>query len=130
MSPGFPVRAAWAYNNLNRVPRAKPPCMKDLLDAMRRGCLEDVAATCYNALEFAICDKFPLVDMIRDFLLESGCLTAHISGSGPTVYGLCRPEKGHCIRTAAEVHFADTCQVWETSISASPKVRQPTPGME
>jgi 4-diphosphocytidyl-2-C-methyl-D-erythritol kinase len=96
-SPGFPVAAAWAYANRGRVPLPPAPPLGELLAALAAGSLDGVARLTHNALEYAVLDKFPLVRLLRDALLAQGCLCAHVSGSGPTVYGLCRSGSGDAV---------------------------------
>ena len=89
-NPRFPVSAAWAYGNRTRVPSPPAPPLAELLAALAAGDLEGVARLTYNALEYAVLDKFPLLPLLQEALLAAGCLCAHVSGSGPTLYGLCR----------------------------------------
>ncbi len=89
LAPGFPVSAAWAYANADRIPRPPAPAAAaEFAETLAGGTLEALAAQTYNALEFAILDKFPLVGMLREFLRGEGALAAHVSGSGPTVFGV------------------------------------------
>jgi 4-diphosphocytidyl-2-C-methyl-D-erythritol kinase len=88
LNPRFPVSAAWAYRNRTRVSLPEPPPLDALLQAMATGDVPRIAALSYNALEHAVRDKFPLVAMLCELMVEHGCLAAHVSGSGPTVYGL------------------------------------------
>lgn len=104
INPGFPVPAAWAYAHRGRVAVRPAPPLEPLLAALAAGDIEALAGLAWNALEFAVLDKFPLVAMLRDALLAAGCLCSHVSGSGPTVYGLCRPGTGPsvCARLGQE----------------------------
>jgi len=93
MNPGFPVSAAWSYQHWRPTPSDATPDVDGLLKAMAAGDLPAVAAACFNDLEASILDKFPLLQMIRAAFLKCGCLCSHVSGSGPTVFALCRPEQ-------------------------------------
>jgi 4-diphosphocytidyl-2-C-methyl-D-erythritol kinase len=119
-NPGFPVSAAWAYAHRARVPVATAPSLEDLLAALADGRLAAVAALTYNALEYAVLDKFPLVRLLRDGLLEYGCLCAHVSGSGPTVYGLCQDGAGPAIAARLGALYGDAVWVCATSTAAGP----------
>jgi len=107
---GFPVSAAWAYTHREDVPVPPAPAMEDLLAALEAGSAEGVARHTYNALEHAVLDKFSLVQMLRDVLLEQGCLCAHVSGSGPTVYGLCRDGQGKAVAERLRELYGDA--IW------------------
>ena len=43
---------------------------------------------CFNALERGVADIYPQIAIIKAALLNAGALSATMSGSGPTVYGL------------------------------------------
>lgn len=88
VNPGFPVPVAWSYTNLNRVPRPIAPDCVSLLAAMAAGDLANISAGVYNALEYAVRDKFPLLNMLRQTMLAVGCAAVAVSGSGPTLFGL------------------------------------------
>jgi len=89
LAPEFPVSAAWAYANLDRAPRpAARVSAAKFVETFSGGTLQALAAQMYNALEFAVGDKFPLVGLLREFLDGEGALATHVSGSGPTVFGI------------------------------------------
>ena len=115
VNPGFPVSAAWAYDHLDRVVCPPPPAAEQMLEALTAGDLESLAACTWNRLEFGICDKFPLVQMILEHLLDNGCLAAHVCGSGPTVYGVCRPGEESAVLHSVRQAFGD---VWARTAAA------------
>jgi 4-diphosphocytidyl-2C-methyl-D-erythritol kinase len=82
--------------------RPAAPPVEGLLAALADSAtpLASVASGTCNALEHAVCRKFPLLAMLRETLLELGCLAAHVSGSGGTVYGICPPGRQEEIRAA------------------------------
>lgn len=47
----------------------------------------------WNAFEPVIFKEYPLLAEIKERLLNLGCLEAHLTGSGPTVYGLARSQE-------------------------------------
>jgi 4-diphosphocytidyl-2-C-methyl-D-erythritol kinase len=65
----------------------------DLLDALAAGDSERLAATLHNDLEAAAFDLLPGLPKAKRRLLEAGALGAVMSGSGPTMLGLCRDEE-------------------------------------
>ena len=88
-APQFPVSAAWAYQHMDLAKAvATPPRTNELIDALRRRDYESAAQFMRNDLEHALFVKYPLLVMLRDFLLEHGALRAMISGSGPTILAL------------------------------------------
>lgn len=92
-APQYPVSAAWAYRHTD-LQRAisTPPCTKQLIDALRRRDYESAAQFMRNDLEHALFVKYPLLVLLRDFLLENGALRAMVSGSGPTILALFRDD--------------------------------------
>jgi len=88
VNPGFPVSVAWSYGNFDRRPRPPAPACDALLAAMATGDFSGIASGVYNALDYAVRDKFPLVDMLRETMLAAGCAAVAVSGSGPTLFGL------------------------------------------
>lgn len=91
VNPLFPVSAKWAYTNLEieRIGEA-PGVMAKLLEALSRGDMESIAGLMRNDLEFALLKKFPLLGIIRDEMLKYSALRPMVSGSGSTVFSLCR----------------------------------------
>ncbi|HEV8425733.1 MAG TPA: 4-(cytidine 5'-diphospho)-2-C-methyl-D-erythritol kinase [Actinomycetes bacterium] len=74
----------------------------DLLDALTAADAERLAGALYNDLEPAAFDLLPDLARSKQRLLEAGALGAVMSGSGPTLLGLCRDED-HATRLARAV---------------------------
>lgn len=83
VNPAFPVSAAWAYRHLD-------PALIGPGEALHGGSFDEIAAQVRNDLEPAVLAKFPLLRMIRRTMLEQGAAAACLSGSGPTMFALCR----------------------------------------
>lgn len=92
-APQFPVSAAWAYQHMD-LARAisTPPRTNELIDALRHLDYESAARHMRNDLEHALFVKFPLLVILRDFLLAQGALRVMVSGSGPTLLALFRDD--------------------------------------
>ncbi|HYT26958.1 MAG TPA: 4-(cytidine 5'-diphospho)-2-C-methyl-D-erythritol kinase, partial [Actinomycetota bacterium] len=73
-----------------------------LLDALAGGDLARLGASLANDLEPAAFDLLPGLRAGKERLLEAGVLGAVMSGSGPTLLGLCRDEE-HAGRVARAV---------------------------
>lgn len=56
--------------------------------AVREGDLQRISSLCGNVLETVTAARYPAVDAIRHSMLEDGALTAVMSGSGPSVFGI------------------------------------------
>ena len=88
-APQFPVSAAWAYQHMDLTKAvATPPRTNELIEALRARDYQTAAGLMRNDLEHALFVKYPLLVLLRDFLLAHGALRAMISGSGPTILAL------------------------------------------
>jgi 4-diphosphocytidyl-2-C-methyl-D-erythritol kinase len=76
-----------------------------LLDALAAGDPERLAATLHNDLEVAAFDLLPGLSKAKQRLVEAGALGAVMSGSGPTMLGLCRDEE-HATKVARAARAA------------------------
>ena len=110
-APQFPVSAAWAYRHTD-LARAisEPPRTNGLIESLRRRDYETAAQFMRNDLEHALFVKFPLLTILRGFLLEQGAFRVMVSGSGPTLLALFRND------AAAQAAYARTTAKFDSSI--------------
>ena len=110
-APQFPVSAAWAYQHMD-LARAvsEPPHTDELIDALHRRDYESAAHFMRNDLEHALFIKYPLLVLLRRFLLENGALRAMISGSGPTILALFRDD------AAAQAAYARAASEFDPAV--------------
>ncbi len=92
VNPNFPVSAKWAYTHLDpaRIGSGDREKLERLIRGLREGDAVMVAENLHNDLAFALYEKFPLLRMLRDTMKEAGALNAEITGSGPTLYAVCK----------------------------------------
>ena len=110
-APQFPVSAAWAYQHMDLARAiAEPPRTNELIDALRSLDYESAARFMRNDLEHALFIKFPLLVLLRGFLLENGALRVMVSGSGPTLLAL------FCDDAAAQAAYARATSEFAPSI--------------
>jgi 4-diphosphocytidyl-2-C-methyl-D-erythritol kinase len=57
-------------------------------ESLANGSLEELGETFFNSFERICFEHYPQVQKLRDAMLAAGCLSAHITGSGPTLFGL------------------------------------------
>ncbi len=109
-NPGFPISARWAYQHWQTAPRPAAPPPEAILSPLAGGPLSSVAAGLHNDLEYCAFRKFPILDILREAILDSGCFAVHLSGSGPTLYGVCTLDE----LSAIHQRLADTvdASVW------------------
>ncbi|MBO7741057.1 MAG: hypothetical protein J6S21_00750 [Victivallales bacterium] len=102
VSPGFPSPVAWAYKHWMRPEGAVPPPWPPPAFAS----FEEAASYAWNDLGFALCRKFPVMEIVLESLREAGASAAIVAGSGACLLGLCPPEKREEIRAAAAARLA------------------------
>jgi 4-diphosphocytidyl-2-C-methyl-D-erythritol kinase len=90
--PGFGVSTAWAYQALARFPealRGQSGRAAELARLLSQDRLTEEACGCfYNSLEAPVLEKFPLLALLKKFLLNQGAAAALMSGSGSTVFAI------------------------------------------
>lgn len=89
MHPGFGVATAWAYQNLARFPGAlngRAGRAEKLVRLLNTADLGTSAREFYNSLEAPVFEKYPLLEIARQFLREQGAAGALMSGSGSTTF--------------------------------------------
>jgi 4-diphosphocytidyl-2-C-methyl-D-erythritol kinase len=89
--PGFGISTPWSYQNLARFPEAlngKAGRAAALVTKLQAGDLPVAAGDFYNSLEAPAFDKFPVLELYKEFLRENGALVALMSGSGSTTFAI------------------------------------------
>lgn len=89
------VSTPWAYKAYDQFIRSeiieeiKPHSISNILLALKfKADIEKQSKYFWNAFEEVICKEYPILAEIKNELLKLGCITAHLTGSGPTIYGL------------------------------------------
>lgn len=93
--PAFPVRAAWAYKNLQKMTPADQAekDIENLISALRSSDFEKASRYCKNDLEHALFAKFPLLNDLREQIFRAGALCVHVSGSGPVLWAMFKDQE-------------------------------------
>jgi 4-diphosphocytidyl-2-C-methyl-D-erythritol kinase len=88
--PGFGISTPWSYQNLARFPGALNgrPGRAGALIANLQTDGPHLAGELYNSLEAPAFDKFPVLQLYKEFLRENGALASLMSGSGSTTFAL------------------------------------------
>jgi 4-diphosphocytidyl-2-C-methyl-D-erythritol kinase len=89
VNPGFGIPTPWAYAAWagNRLTRQAPD-VSVLARALAEDDLPAVGRCLFNDLEAPSVGKFPVLDLLKRTLRDSGADGALMSGSGATVFGL------------------------------------------
>ena len=88
--PGISVSTKFVYENLHAndlKPEDHPPVDVQLA-ALEEGNLEKLVAHMGNVLERVTVPEYPVINEIKQKMMDHGALGAMMSGSGPTVFGI------------------------------------------
>ena len=89
--PGFGISTPWSYQNLARFPKDQNGTAgraQKLVSLLQAGDLKAAAAEIYNSLEAPAFDKFPVLQLYKEFLRENGAIVSLMSGSGSTTFAI------------------------------------------
>jgi len=89
--PGFGISTPWSYQNLARFPKDQNGTAgraEKLVTALRTDNWDAIRADLYNSLEAPAFDKFPVLQLYKEFLRDNGALVSLMSGSGSTTFAL------------------------------------------
>lgn len=92
-APQFPVSAAWAYKNMVKPHICENLKIDKLISALKQGDFNSIISFVKNDLAQALYNKFPLLESLRNDMLESGLDAVEITGSGPTLFGICKSDE-------------------------------------
>ena len=88
--PPINVSTKFVYENLHAndlKPEDHPP-VDVQLEALKEGNLEKLVANMGNVLERVTVPEYPVINEIKQLMVDHGALGAMMSGSGPTVFGI------------------------------------------
>lgn len=86
--PPVNVSTKFVYGNLKADEISYHPDVDGLIEAMASGDLYGMASRMGNVLESVTIPAYPVIEQIKQFMMERGAAGAMMSGSGPTVFGL------------------------------------------
>lgn len=86
--PDISVSTKYVYENLHVENITHHPDMQAVEAAICSGDLKEMCVPMENILEHVTEKKYPVIRQIKEKLMEQGAVTALMSGSGPTVFGI------------------------------------------
>lgn len=86
--PGISVSTKVVYEKLDSQPIEEHPDIDSILEGLKKQDLAKVANSMGNVLERVTIEEYPVIEEIKNVMKEAGALSAMMSGSGPTVFGL------------------------------------------
>lgn len=104
VKPPFGVSTARVYSLYDSLPEGPGPYTGAVVRAIESGDLPALAGSMGNALERVTASLHPEILEIKDALVAAGAAGAMMSGSGPTVFGLCAgPEEAEFIASRLQL---------------------------
>lgn len=91
--PPISVSTAFVYGNIKPDRLQKHPDMEGIANAIKSGDLDTMASLLYNVMEEVTVKEYPIIEEIKNIMLDNGALNSIMSGSGPTVFGVFRNEE-------------------------------------
>ena len=93
--PGISVSTKFVYDNLhaNELRPEQHPDIDGMMEAIKQKDLYGIADRFGNVLENVTIPAYPVIQEIKDLMLEQGAIGALMSGSGPTVFGIFRDRR-------------------------------------
>lgn len=88
--PAISVSTKFVYEHLhaNELRPDQHPDIDGIIDGIRRQDLRQISAKLGNVLETVTIREYPVIQEIKDCMLEYGAIGSLMSGSGPTVFGI------------------------------------------
>lgn len=88
--PGISVSTKFVYENLhaNSLRPEEHPDIDGIVESIRQTDIYGIANRLGNVLETVTVREYPIIQAIKDKMMEYGAIGSLMSGSGPTVFGL------------------------------------------
>jgi 4-diphosphocytidyl-2-C-methyl-D-erythritol kinase len=107
--PGFSVHTGKAYGWVDEARQGSPKDdfpLQDMVSALERGNIADLCSSMHNDFHDVVAQHHPEIACIRDRLLNSGCESAQLTGSGSAVFGICSSrETAESVRDELARHY-------------------------
>ncbi len=91
--PPISISTGEVYRQLDLSKITNRPNTAGLIDAIKRGNIYGISDNMGNVLETVTEEKHPIINEIKRKMMEYNCLGSSMSGSGPTVFGICKNYK-------------------------------------
>lgn len=90
--PPIGISTAWAYQHYDAEGSERHPDNDRLEREIAAGDRKAIAGLLCNVLESVSIKKYGIISEYKQLMLQAGAMAAMMSGSGPTVFGLCESE--------------------------------------
>lgn len=93
VKPPISVSTRWVYNNLKLDTKTEHPQTLKVIQGIKEGNIGQVIPYLQNILEDVTISAYPEIQYIKNKMTHLGTEGVLMSGSGPTVFALCKSEK-------------------------------------
>ena len=110
--PGINVSTKFVYGNLHvdELSKEQHPDIHGMAEAIKKGDLYGIAGRLGNVLETVTIPAYPVIQEIKDTMMEYGAIGSLMSGSGPTVFGLFT-DKREAEKAYEEMRYGKRCEL-------------------
>ena len=91
--PDINVSTKFVYENLRANELESHPDIDGMIEGLKDGDLKAITDRLANVLETVTVPAYPIIDKIKQYMLDAGAKGALMSGSGPTVFGIFTEEE-------------------------------------
>lgn len=119
VKPNIDVSTKWVYTTLRWQELTNHPDIDGMIEALNNHSLKEVSNRMENVLETVTIPSYPIIQQIKDKMMELGAHNAMMSGSGPTVFGLFPDEqKGNKAYEIFKKRYPDFQVEWTHFVSS------------
>ena len=86
--PDIDVSTKFVYENLHADRLERHPDIDGMAEAIKTGDLKGITERMENVLETVTIREYPVINKIKELMKTKGAVSALMSGSGPTVFGI------------------------------------------
>ncbi|MGN0243608.1 MAG: 4-(cytidine 5'-diphospho)-2-C-methyl-D-erythritol kinase [Lachnospiraceae bacterium] len=91
--PGVNVSTKFVYDHLKLDETLRHPDISGMIEAIKEQDLQGISDRLGNVLESVTIPEYPVIQSLKERMLELGAINSLMSGSGPTVFGLFHKEE-------------------------------------
>lgn len=93
LKPPINVSTKYVYENLHANELKYHPDIDGMVEAIKNSDLDTMVSKMGNVLETVTVKEYPIIQEIKELMMENGAIGSLMSGSGPTVFGLFNDEE-------------------------------------
>jgi 4-diphosphocytidyl-2-C-methyl-D-erythritol kinase len=91
--PNINVSTAFVYGNLDLDNIKERPNTEKIIEGINNGDIKQICDNMCNVLETVTVKKYPIINEIKQYMLDNGAVGSIMSGSGPSVFGIFNDKK-------------------------------------